>query len=407
MNIKKSFLKICLLACISLLGVACMRSEKLQGNEFLIDGNLSDVDDGVVIMLLRTNDNNRMNGANIIATDTVKNGRFSFKGETVSNLDWLSIVSLNEGFYPMPLDVWVTPRAKVKITGKGEMLQLWDIKSSVPYQKEANLYTNKSSDIIAEMAKNNIERNTLMAKRNAAASEEESRAFRKSIDSIRVIGTSLTGKLYLAYADVMEQMNISDVWLDKMQLIARSLSNSDSRFEQADNLRKKANELYGKMSAEDKITPMGQLITVSLFPLAVVEVGDDMADADLLDSDGNKKHLSNYLGKYLLLDFWSRGCGPCIIALPEMKEVLETYSDKLTIISISLDTDAVWKESMTTHNMPWINIRDPKAMGGLAVSYGVTGIPNYIMISPEGKIIDKWAGYGTGYLKEKVSENIK
>jgi len=56
--------------------------------------------------------------------------------------------------------------------------------------------------------------------------------------------------------------------------------------------------------------------------------------------------------------------------------------------------------------MPWVNIRDPKSFGGLAASYGVIGIPYYVIISPEGKIVDKWAGYATGYLKMKVGENI-
>ena len=57
--------------------------------------------------------------------------------------------------------------------------------------------------------------------------------------------------------------------------------------------------------------------------------------------------------------------------------------------------------------MPWVNIRDPKGMGGLAVSYGIVAIPNYIMISPEGKIIDRWAGFEDGFLKRKMAENIK
>ena len=35
------------------------------------------------------------------------------------------------------------------------------------------------------------------------------------------------------------------------------------------------------------------------------------------------------------------------------------------------------------------------------------GIPNYVLISPEGIIVDKWAGYATGLLKQKVGENIK
>jgi hypothetical protein len=56
--------------------------------------------------------------------------------------------------------------------------------------------------------------------------------------------------------------------------------------------------------------------------------------------------------------------------------------------------------------MPWVNIRDPKAYGGLAANYGVSGIPNYVMISPEGKVVDNWSGFGTGSLKKKMKEHI-
>ena len=398
MNVKKTFSRYAIFASVMAFGFACSHSEKLVDNEFLIEGRLSDVEDGTIILLLRTNDN-KMNGSNIMVTDTVKNGHFTFKGEVVSNPDWLSILAISEGFPPMPQDVWVAPKTKVKIEGKGKILPLWEVKSSVPYQKEANIYKDKCRDIIAEYARTHAERSYLLAKRNAAASEEETLVYRKSLDSNSVMLTSLTEKLYLAYADVMAQMNISTIWLDKMLLIARSLNNYD-------NLRNKANELYAKMSEEDKNTSMGQLITVSLFPPTVVGVGDSFADADLLDINGETKQISDYLGKYLLLDFWSRGCGPCIMALPEMKEISETYSENLTIISISLDTEDWWKEAMASHEMPWVNIRDSKGWGGLAASYGVNGIPNYVIISPEGKVVDKWAGYGTGYLKTKIGEKI-
>ena len=90
-----------------------------------------------------------------------------------------------------------------------------------------------------------------------------------------------------------------------------------------------------------------------------------------------------------------------------MKEIAETYSENLTIIGIYLDTDAGWKKALATHDTPGINLRDPKAFGGVAANYGVTGIPNYVIISPEGKVVDNWAGYGRGYLKMKVSQNIK
>ena len=208
----------------------------------------------------------------------------------------------------------------------------------------------------------------------------------------------------------MEKTNVSSIWLDKMNslsMILKYSSDYNLDAEQVAYLRKKAEEQYSRMSEEERNSTKGYSITANLFPpVLIAEVGGYFADVDLLDFDGNTKRIYDYLGKYLLLDFWSRGCGPCIMALPEMKEISETYRDKLTIISISLDTEAVWKGAMAEHDMPWVNLRDPKSMGGLAAAYGVSGIPNYVLISPEGTIIDKWAGYGTGYLKRKVSENI-
>ena len=66
-----------------------------------------------------------------------------------------------------------------------------------------------------------------------------------------------------------------------------------------------------------------------------------------------------------------------------------------------------WKEAMTVHNTSWVNICDPKSWGGLAANYGVNGIPYYVIISPEGKVVDKWFGFGDGLIKNKVSQNIK
>ena len=399
----KSFFKFCLLVCISFFSAACSESVKLTENEFFIEGKISTVEDGVVITLFR------LDGGvgTTIASDTVRDGRFTFKEEALSNPEQMMIIPRGDGFPSMYLNIWVAQGAKIKIKGKGKLFPAWEVKSSIPYQKEENRYTNKSRDIIKEIAKLSIDINDLRTKARAASSEEEAFAYKKSADSLDVVKKSLNIKQYFSDIDVMEKTDISPIWLDKFSRITLTLRYSNVDDEYADNLREKAEILYGRISEDDKNTSIGYEITANLFPPSVVGVGDDMADADFFDVNGNTKHLSDYSGKYLLLDFWSRGCGPCIMALPEMKEISETFVDKLTIISISLDTDAGWKEAMSTHDMPWINIRDPKGMGGLAANYGVNGIPNYIIISPEGKIIDKWSGFGNGYLKRKVSENIK
>ena len=52
--------------------------------------------------------------------------------------------------------------------------------------------------------------------------------------------------------------------------------------------------------------------------------------------------------------------------------------------------------------MTWKNWSDKKQTGGLYAKYGVNGIPHYVLISPEGKMIDTWSGYGKGSLMRQL-----
>ncbi len=398
---KNSFFRFCLLMSVPLFSVAC--SSHLSNKEFLIEGKVSGIEDGTVVALVRWDGDVGKH----IAYDTIRSGCFIFKEEAVSNPERLTINPQGDGFPSMSLSVWVIPGIKVKIKGQGKMHPLWEVKSSVPYQKEQNRYTNKSRDIMAEIARISAERSAVFPQIIAAASRDEALPYMKIVDSLDVISDSLRVIEYFADVDIMEKTDISPIWLEKMKNLSYQVKKVKSDDEYLGVLRRKAENLYARMSEEDKNTPEGYRITAILFPPPIFDVGDDMPDTDFFDINGNTKHLSDYSGKYLLLDFWSSGCGPCIMSLPDMKEISETYNENLTIISISLDTDTRWKEALATHDMPWVNIRDPKAYGGLAANYGVNGIPYYVMISPENKIVDKWGGFGKGHLKRKADENVK
>jgi thiol-disulfide isomerase/thioredoxin len=391
---KKVVFRFCLLAGIAFFCVAC--TNRISDKEFLIEGKISGVEDGTVINLSRWDEN----VGKTLATDTVRNGRFTIKAEALPEPERLTITVRGNDFPPMFLYVWVAPGEKVKIQGIGKIHPLWDVKSSITFQKEENRYIKNKRDLIAENSRIRVERSKAFEKIMTASSRDEAAPFSKIVDSLDMMSKPLSVKETYSDVDIMEKTDISPVWLEKLKLTTYYAKDDE-------NLRKRVEKLYGRMSEEDKNTLIGFQITAELFPPAVVGVGDDMADTDLIDMNGNTKHLSDYLGKYLLLDFWSSGCGPCIMALPEMKEISENYNENLTIISITLDSDTRWKEAMDTHDMPWVNIRDPKSFGGLSANYGVRGIPYYVMVSPEGKIVDKWGGYGQGSLKRKLSEIVK
>ena len=132
-----------------------------------------------------------------------------------------------------------------------------------------------------------------------------------------------------------------------------------------------------------------------------------MIDGEFYDLEGNRHTLAELGGYYILLDLWSHGCGPCIMALPEMGEIAEKYKDRLRVVSITTDTDNAWRTASEKYPMSWHNWSDGKQETGIYAHYDQGGIPNYTLISPEGTIIDRWMGYGQGLLLQKVAEHLK
>jgi thiol-disulfide isomerase/thioredoxin len=202
----------------------------------------------------------------------------------------------------------------------------------------------------------------------------------------------------------MRQMAIDEIWLQKLHDLALTSSYiPDFPLEQ----KEATIELYNLLTEEQKQHPLAKEAYTMLFPPQHVEVGREMADAELYDLQGGKHSLAELKGKYILLDFWSRGCGPCILAIPEMGELASIYKDKLNIVSISIDNKKMWEEASEAHPMSWNNWNDLNGTAGLYANYDQGAIPAYTLISPEGIVLEQWVGYGEGSLKFKLATLIK
>lgn len=123
-------------------------------------------------------------------------------------------------------------------------------------------------------------------------------------------------------------------------------------------------------------------------------VNQSAPDFALPDTNGRIHRLSDYRGKYILLDFWGTWCGACVKDLPRLKQYATQYQDRMMVIGVACNdkTDS-WKQCIDKHELSWLNLIQPKD-DKTTQQYGVLQFPTKILITPEGKVINAPRGHG-------------
>ena len=363
-----------------------------------IVGEVKNVEDSTIINLFRRDGD----VGRTIATDTIIGGKFYFKIKPDSLMkDELSLGCHRSKKFPsMSAQLWASAGDYIKVTGENTLIYTWKIKGNAPEIAAWQAYLNDSRDLWDEYQRNSILRKEIF-EQVRTLSKEERTTFKQKIDSIETIDNKLTTQISFNEIRRMKKTEVDAIWMDKLRGLAISV-----KYYKDYPYKEDVIALYNSLTEEQKQTELAQETYTMLFPPQHVEAGKEMADADLFDLQGNKHRLAELKGKYILIDFWSSGCGPCIMAIPEMGELASTYKDKLHIVSISTDNKKTWERASKEHPMTWNNWNDLKGNAGLYASYDQRGIPNYTLVSPEGIVLEQWTGYGKGSLKKKIGEYL-
>lgn len=113
---------------------------------------------------------------------------------------------------------------------------------------------------------------------------------------------------------------------------------------------------------------------------------------DYENHKGGKTKLEDFRGKYVYIDVWATWCGPCRAEIPSLKKMEELYHDKnIAFVSISIDVDKdheKWQKFVSEKQLGGVQLfADKNWFSDFMTSYGVTSIPRFILIDPNGKVV--------------------
>lgn len=136
------------------------------------------------------------------------------------------------------------------------------------------------------------------------------------------------------------------------------------------------------------------LIIYAFQPPKPIGAGQVAPDVQLEMLNGERKALSDYKGKVVVLDFWATWCAPCQFTMPKLEEFYQRHKkNDVVVIGVAVDIadpnqvrDFVGSRSVTY----------PIAMdhlGEAKSAYQVTSLPTLLVIDRNGVIAWRMEGY--------------
>ena len=145
-----------------------------------------------------------------------------------------------------------------------------------------------------------------------------------------------------------------------------------------------------------------------LYSLHSTMIGGVVSDVVARRVDGTEDSLAAYAGRVVLVDFWATWCGPCIAAFPKLREMADNLpKERFQIIGVSVDEELdTVTDYLARESLPWV-VWHVGTESELVRKWRVTGFPTYVLIGPEGTILNKHPGSFDAEFRTQIEQAVR
>ena len=326
-------------------------------------------------------------GVNAMQETIVKDGKFRiaiFQKEKESSLYLVHGNTI--------VEIYTEPGKKIKVIGDdAHSTNYWQVESDNFDQKENNAYNQFIKDKLSDYYELDNKWGLAYGRTSdqSLSQEERDKATQEYRELLQQREALRIEKYNAAILDFMKDRPFCKRMIDELMMIAT--------YDKKPAIIEKAREIFKKTPQEVMNVPL-VLETKAKLYAEKVKIGEQMKDFTLFDREGSKHQLSDFKGKYTILEFTFVGCGGCVFIKPFLEEFYKRNKDKAEVIAIYKDTKENWIKEGQERKVSYHEWSDNTRSAEPVAAYDIKAYPTFVIIDPNGKILDIKTG-GDGLLK--------
>lgn len=195
------------------------------------------------------------------------------------------------------------------------------------------------------------------------------------------------------------------VFDEPSDIVAFELQNEQEQYAPSERYVNLFGKSYGLGVDRDgsalKLTPLGR----KLPDRPSISAGSVAPEFSARGVGGAMESLAQYRGRYVLMDFWSPYCRPCMKEIPHLVQLHKSQGRRLQLLGVSDSHEgSALDHFLKTQGITWPQIAEPE-IGTVHTLYRVNAVPTYYLIGPNGRIVATWTSGGR--LGAVVSKYLK